>query len=589
MKAILIKVSILLFLINLTMGISAQEKLTNYNTSWDAVLPGTPLCQPALTSYGFCIASDARNIMGFSSSGRLLWEKPTGRIRNLSLTSLTGDFVLFYDKVNNILKLYNPSGSEIWSKALTFTLYGEPLAGRDGRFFLYGENQVACYGINGLCRWQMETGLQKKLPAQELPDGSIIIFQEDKGGKTTGLRISPFGEQLENIIFAGSIVKTWTCKEGVLLAFSDGTSGLFSIENNLSVNRWVSKVDGAEAGSQAAFVVRQDGSAFVLLSLSASAVSVYVPDCETGKALQSKKFTNLKGNELQNAYYSSSGIFLCDKNNALLFDNHLNEIWSAKMPDSIRSQKVSYISYLEDDYLLIFDKNWSINAYHTSQTTSKSKNNENAVLKNIHSDYSSFVSLELSEFNYYNEGSFFNSVKAPSIAEEILNGNYGIREAAFLSQTLSIARLYSLDASSSDFGIHTEKSVFQTDTAGFENILIQLALLGTSDTQNACADIISKCRNKSYCKVIMANLNGFDPEGKLLTALERTAELAGNKDADYCRLVCDSVYSICLFMGRPAYNKKGREIIKKFMGVGYTSNVRNYARDTLKRIISLDL
>ena len=87
----------------------------------------------------------------------------------------------------------------------------------------------------------------------------------------------------------------------------------------------------------------------------------------------------------------------------------------------------------------------------------------------------------------------------------------------------------------------------------------------------------------------MANMSGYDPDGKLIGALEQNAERAGNKDSAYINTICDAVYSVCLFMGRPAYNKKGKEIIKKFMGAGYTSNVRNYARDTLKKIISLEL
>ena len=76
-------VTVLELLVLFAAPLSAQEKLSNYNTTWDAVLPGTPLCEPAVTSYGFCIATDARNIMGFSSNGTLLWEKQTGRIRNL--------------------------------------------------------------------------------------------------------------------------------------------------------------------------------------------------------------------------------------------------------------------------------------------------------------------------------------------------------------------------------------------------------------------------------------------------------------------------------------------------------------------------
>lgn len=561
----------------------AQEKLTNHNASWSSVLTGTPLCEPAITSYGFCIATDARNIMGFSTNGTLLWDKSIGRVRNLSLTALPGDFVLFYDKSNKILRLINPSGSEIWSKALDFSLYSSPFAGRDGRFFIYGEKQIQCLGINGNCRWSLETPLQKKLPVQELPDGSIILFLADEKGFTKGLRISPFGEKLENITFAGSIKDCWTCSEGVLLSFTDGSAGLFSIENGLAVNRWVAQ----SKGENSVFAVSPDRTSFVLITLSANSATVHKLDTKNGNSIQSRKFSEIKGNEIELYKLSDSGLFLCDKNTAFLIGNELNTLWEAKMPDIMKTKKVSYLSYINENYFLVFDKNWSINAYHTNQTIN-TKNNK-TVLKNIHNDYSSFISIDSSGYSFFDQSGFYSSVKNPSIAEEITNGLYGIKEQDWLTQTISLARLYSLDSTSSDFGIHTTKSVFDTDSAGFENILIQLSLLCTAQTQNALSDIISKSKNKSYCKILMANLYGYDPDGKLLDALERNAQTAGNKDAVYLNTICDAVYSVCLFMGRPAYNKKGKEIIKKLMGTGYPSSVRNYARDTLKKIITLEL
>ena len=578
-SAVFILISAIMFS---TVSVCAQEKLSNYNTSWTAVIPGTPLCEPAVTSYGFCIATDARNIMGFSSSGKLLWEKNIGRIRNLSITTLPGDFVLFYDKSNNILKLFNPSGGEIWSKALDFILNSKPLSGRDGRFFVYGQTTVSCYGINGTRRWTLETAPQKEVSAQELPDGSIIIFLADENGCTKGLRVSPFGEQLENITFAGSINNTWTCNEGVLLSFTDGSAGLFSIENGLSVNRWVAQAKGETS----VFSVKTDGSDFRLLTLSDGAISVYKINAADGSVLSSKKFTELNGRQLERTYYSNSGLFICDQKSAILIDDEYNEVWSAQMPDSMLNKNVSFTGYLQNDYLLFCNRNWSINAYHTAQTTSKSKE---TVLKNIQADYSSFVTADGIEFNYAVEGIFFNSVKDPSISEKIKNGDFGTDEQKWLSQALSIARLYSLDNTSSDFGIHVENSVFKTDSAGFEAVLLQLASLGTAQTQNAAADIISKSLNKAYCRVLMSNICGYDPDARLLDALERNAELAGNKDISYINSICDAVYSVCLFMGRPAYNRKGREIIKKFMSMGYPSGARSYARDTLKKIISLEL
>ena len=88
---------------------------------------------------------------------------------------------------------------------------------------------------------------------------------------------------------------------------------------------------------------------------------------------------------------------------------------------------------------------------------------------------------------------------------------------------------------------------------------------------------------------LISDIYGYDPDGKLLEAIERNAVKAGNKDSAYLNTICDAVYSICRFMGRPAWNKKGKQILKSFMGAGYSFNTRTYARDTLKKIISLEL
>lgn len=562
----------------------AQETLSNFNTSWTSVLPGTTISEPTVTSYGFCIATDARNIMGFSSEGMLLWEKKIGRVRNISLTTLNGDFILFHDKDKNIIRLFNPSGTEIWSKNLDFKPSAKPFTGRDGRFFIYGEKTVLCLGINGIERWRLETEFQKELSMQELPDGSVIVFLNDEAGRTRGLRISPFGEELEKITFAGSIKSTYTCKDGILLTFTDGSAGLFSLKNGLAESKWVASVKNAAS----VFAVSNDFQKYFLLSLSKSEITIYKLNPEDGSAQAGKTITEIDGTGLIKTKISDSGIFIADSNRALLLDFDFKELWSAAMPSGVRNKTINQIIYLQNDYLVFCSRNWSMDAYHTSQTTNPAYTLK-TVSKNIHFDYSSFAPVELSEINYYNQGAFFYILKDSQRVLHLKEGNYGKLEKEWLSQTLSIAKLYSMDSSSSDFGIHTEKSVFETDSAGFEAILVQLALLCTNQTQNAAADIISKSSNKIYCRALLANISGYDPDGKLLEAIEVNAGRAGNKDSAYLNTICDAVYSICLFMGRPAWNKKGKDILKGFMSSGYSFNTRNYARDTLKKIISLEL
>ncbi len=563
---------------------SAIEKLSKYNTSWSSVLPGSAICQPEATSYGFCLATDARNLMGYASNGTLLWEKNIGRVRDVSLTTLRGDFILFHNHQSNILKLYNPSGTELWSRALDFNPAAKPFAGRDGRFFIHGQGNIVCFGMNGSVRWRLKTGPQKSLPLQELPDGSIILFLEEENGKTKGLRISPFGEELEDITFAGSVKNSWTCKEGVLLTFTDGTAGLFSLTDNLTKSRWVTSV---RAGNPL-FIVNHDRSDFRLLSLSDSGLTIYKINTEDGTEDSSYKINGINGNSLIKSDYSDTGLFFADSSKALLIDENGNEIWSALMPSTIRDKSVNQLVYLNNNYLVFCSTNWTMDAYHTCQSTSKFTDPK-TVSKIIQPDYSSFIPLDLTEINYYLQGTFDSEIKNPERQNEIKDGNFGPKEQDWLTEILSIARLYYLNSTSSDFGTRSEKSVFETDTAGFEEILIQLTLLCTDNSQAACADILTRSSNKFYCRAILKNLTGYDPDGKLLNAIQRNAELAGAKDSAYCNIICDAVYSICLFMGRPAYNKQGKDILKRFMGAGYTSTTRNYARDTLKKIISLEL
>lgn len=577
MKKINKKSLLSVFVLLLFTTLFSQESLTKFNTSWTSVLPGAALCEPENTSYGFCLATDARNIMGYSSNGTLLWEKNIGRVRNLSLTALKGDFILLHDKDKNIIRLFNPSGSEIWSQPLDFNVSSKPLEGRDGRFFINGEKTVVCFGINGIQRWKLETEYQKELPMQELPDGSIVVFLNDEGGKTRGLRISPFGEELENITFTGVIKTAYTCKDGILLTFTDGSAGLFALKDGLAESQWVANVQSGNS----IFAVNRDKTEYRLLALSKAGITVYKLRSSDGFVEESKTVNEIDGTALIKAELSDSGLFLADSNKALLIDYEYKELWYAVMPVNLRNNTINQFAYLHNDYLVFCSKNWTMDAYHT--------NDSKSVLKSIHSDYSSFAPIDLVEINYYTQAGFFNALKDPAITSKIKEGNFGKKESQWLTQTLSLARLYFMDATTSNFGTHTEKSVFETDSAGFETVLIQLALLCTDQTQAAAASIISESTSKLYCRTLLANITGYDPDGKLLDAIERNVSRSGSSDSVYLNTVCDAVYSICLFMGRPAYNKKGKDILKTFMGAGFSFKTRSYARDTLKKIMALEL
>ena len=174
------------------------------------------------------------------------------------------------------------------------------------------------------------------------------------------------------------------------MIFTDGSAGLFSITEGLTQSRWVTSV---KVGNPM-FIINQDRTDFRLLSLSPSDVTVYKINVSDGTEAASWRINGINGNALLKTDFSDTGIFLADSQKAVLIDSEGKELWAARMPDTVKNKTVNQIVYLKDNYLVFCSKNWSMNAYHTSQSTSK-YNGGKTVNKNIQADYSSFAPVDL--------------------------------------------------------------------------------------------------------------------------------------------------------------------------------------------------
>ena len=235
---------ILIFINPAKLFCQTAEKLTNLNTSWTTVLTGTPVSAPVSTSYGFCVATDAKSVSAFSQEGTLIWEKTIKKSKNISITCLYDDFLLISDFQNQTITLLNPTGLQIWSLSVENSFW-QVLSGKDGRFFIIQKDNINCYGINGIQKWNIKTehSVKQSLLPKTLPDGSFVVFLEEVDGKTKGIRLSPYGTKIEEITFAGNISKTFSGEYGIFLLFNDNTTGLFSLENGFAKNKWAVKTD----------------------------------------------------------------------------------------------------------------------------------------------------------------------------------------------------------------------------------------------------------------------------------------------------------------------------------------------------------
>ena len=218
------------FILTLSAAFSAEQtSLSADNADWTCVIGGEAVTSPVQTSYGFVVLTDGKMISACTENGTKLWEKPVPGRPDPFLTVISKDFLVTVSDKKTI-SLINPSGVVLWSKKLPYQVTESALPGKDARFFVKGKKNISCFGINGVCKWSIETPSLSSIPLVTLNDGTILaVLLNSENGKSSGIRISPFGTVLETISFAGIVSGAMTCDYGVLLAFSSGGFGLCAV------------------------------------------------------------------------------------------------------------------------------------------------------------------------------------------------------------------------------------------------------------------------------------------------------------------------------------------------------------------------
>jgi len=569
----------------------AGETLNNLNTTWSVVLPGKVITDPAVTSYGFSVITDSRLVSTYSSSGKLLWEKSVPGYRNAQIFALSDDFILLYSKSDNTISLLNPSGVNLWTKELNYSLTNAPLCGWDGRFFITGSNTLECLGITGVTKWKTELSGIATIPLQTLPDGSIIVFLSGlQDGKTKGLRISPFGETLEEIIFAGQVINAATNTYGVFLNFSDGSAGFFSLEDNISKNKWVlQNNNGQSSGStiplKARFLVTKDKQeVFYVLPYTRSVV-FYKLNPISGQILGSFTINDIDSNTLNQIVYNKSGLFISDDKHAFFLSDSGIELWSGNLPAKQNKTNWNYSIYTADNHLVICNTNWTLNSYRVSQATSKK------FFEKKTQNYNNWYTIDTSDFEYLFHSKIDGEVVSDRRIASVKKGNYGKAEIDYVSELMSACEVYKNNLNSSAKTNKTGPSLFDVDSIGAEHIIVQTTLYSSDAFTGYTAFFIKKLQNKTILNSLLKGIGefGYDPDGSVLAALEVLSKKVSYKDEAVISGICNAVYSICNFMGRPAFNSKGKDILQNFLFPNYSATTRTTARETLKKISALDL
>ncbi|MBO4533253.1 MAG: hypothetical protein J5726_06090 [Treponema sp.] len=559
-------------------------ELNNINSTWTRVLPGKVICEPQMTSYGFAVITDARNLMGFTSEGKIVFETNLTKATSAFFGVLDNDFIAVVTNSAKRVSLLNPDGRELWNKNVDFKITDLPFGGRDGRFFVRGSDTITCFGINGIQKWTLTTPAQAKTSLQELPDGSLIVFlqQLDKG-KTKALRFTPFGEIVEEITFAGEVTNAITTPQGILLVFTDGTSGLFNLKDNKSEHQWLFKKELTQKTNQDFFILSQDKTQIVYVNIKKSNVEIDYINLEDGSIKDS--FIIEEGIVPTYGWYNSSGVFIADSAKACFYNNFGRYIWSGTLPGKKSKVSYYYTSFTADNCFLVFYSDWSIHAFRTALAPVVSNNDEQK--NNKKSDYSAFYEINTTLLELALPIPLDKNLLLPERAQTLKTGNYGKTEQEYASQLLSVCTAYKKNLSTSNFGTRLEKSIFETDATGIQNIASQLGLFDADTFCSFVAYLLKNEANKALKSTLLKGVaqNGYDPKGEIMESLEYLAHNLSEKDETLLKELCDAVYSICRTMGYQAIEPKGKDTLSTLLYPKYTSTIRDYARNTLKKLV----
>lgn len=572
-----------------------EQELNTSNSDWTVVSGGKALCKPQTTSYGFAFLTDGKMLCAVSENGKKLWEKGIEGKNASFLKVFSSDFLLVVSDKKNI-SLVNPSGLTLWTKKLSFEIITEPVLGRDSRIFVTGKHSVACFGVNGVCKWKIDLEPLKKISPVEMNDGSIIVFHEkSKNNRTSGTRISPFGEILETISFAGNIVNSLTLpQQGVLLVFSGNGAGLCVVKENQTVTKWAipsaDKVfDLCTASLGANFILLKNQKSALALAKNSNESRILVFRNSDGFVTDyfdvPIKYTELS---CCKSTFDGQNIFISDRKNAILTTSEGRSIWKGKFPPS---NSWNFCAFTNKNYLVICSNSWVLTGFRTFQRLSS--NNANTKNQRQKATYRNFYNINGSVNNLY----IFNE-KIPSELigtnriKLLQEGNYGSKEKEIAFSIISVSNAYLNFLTTSNTGARLEKkSAFETDTTGLGELIVQTGLMGTDECQNILASIIkSEDKNIQLYNALKTVSNfGYDPDGQILNALDNRRAVTPTSNSYILIELCNAVYSVCRFMGRPALYKHGMDILTTLLYPQYDNKVREQARKTLSEIAKLNI
>ncbi len=550
--------------------------------SWLSVLSGSAICRPIKTSYGWLDFTEGKMAAAFTQGGQVLWQKSLPSMATPMAAVDKDDFALVVLK-NKRLCLLNPSGLVLWQKPLDFEAKFAPLMARDGRLYVFGKDSAACYGMNGVQKWKQKfDGLSSALEPRQLDDGSLLLFLEAlEGSKTAALRISPFGETLERIVFAGKVTASAEAEGGVLLAFDDGSAGLCSAGGGEAKSKWLLK----DLGLGGKVVFAKGGRPGTIAAASRGAPGTKVTVFDERKAAVECVFEipEISVVETDEAFYD--GIFLADADRGAFYSYGGKKARGAVFPPRTKKFNWDYVLRGSNGDLILTSKNWSFAAWRfvknspPPKAADPKKKDIKAFCQNLGKDHP-------------------RALKAASKERKarLEAGGYGADEKVFLFDAGWILDSFFEKAMrqksvGGQIGSLDGDPLFSFSLGQEAAVISTLSLFGSEDASYSLARVLRAAADESVllCALKSVQECGYDPGGGIMDALEALFKEAKPGQETLLKELCGALYSVCRFMGRPALYKKGLKILSNLQLPQYPNSTKEEARKIYEKLAQLKI
>jgi hypothetical protein len=520
------------------------------------------------TSYGFLLLTEGRTLAALTLGGTFYWQY-SFRERPDFFSADTDDFV-YAVTGGRVLHKINPSGRLLWNVDTREVLRCPPLPGRDGRVFAASDRALLCYDTRGRLRWKQKIP-PPAFPPLELNDGTLLVISGE-GGASSGLRISPFGEYIEEITLSGTVTGAAVVEAGALLTFSSGLYGLCAVKDNRASSSWTGNTGKGASGHALPL-----GSGSRAALLSSREVLFLAPNAgETREIPRDKLRINL-GDLALGALYGDT-LVLGDSQGAAAFRAHKEgppvTLWEAALPPR---GGWDYLAYSPEGLLLVCGADWVASAYRVCLGEAPPRGKARRT-------YREFIRARAGSL-----GTGLDRIDRRELAEigaGLASSGPGERELrwqerlAFLSSRLS--RRYEREG-----GTRVDNGELFPAALADTALLVQT--LGKAGSGRFCPVIAGTIRRDPDPVMVRyalraAEETAYDPEGDLLDAAAWVCRKAALYPPGVHIAACDAVYAICSYMGQRAFAGKGKGILETYTGPLFPVRIRMYAAGILKKL-----